>query len=130
MHVVGSEICAEDANHTGNFLIQNLRSWGILMYPFTQTFVGGDCVVAYLYIVIKMIILQLWKDGEKQAEVIGGHKAYLVLNEVRSMIENESTSWVIQYTGNFVVFYPFSSSINFENHIYKLCKTIMPGFKD
>lgn len=62
------------------------------MFPFVQIFVGGDWVVAYLYIVMKMIILQLWKDGEKQAEVIGGHKAYLVLNEVRSMIENESAS--------------------------------------
>lgn len=34
---------------------------------------------------------QLWKDSKKQAEVIGGHKAYLVVNEVREMIENEST---------------------------------------
>ncbi|XP_021897881.1 thioredoxin-like 3-2, chloroplastic isoform X2 [Carica papaya] len=33
----------------------------------------------------------LWKDGKKQAEVIGGHKAHLVVNEVRQMIENEST---------------------------------------
>ncbi|GFZ14726.1 WCRKC thioredoxin 2 [Actinidia rufa] len=31
----------------------------------------------------------LWKDSKKQAEVIGGHKAYLVSNEVREMIENE-----------------------------------------
>lgn len=32
-------------------------------------------------------MLQLWKDGKKQAEVIGGHgKAYLVINEVRTMI--------------------------------------------
>ncbi|XP_061349276.1 thioredoxin-like 3-2, chloroplastic isoform X2 [Gastrolobium bilobum] len=31
----------------------------------------------------------LWKDGKKQAEVIGGHKAYLVINEVQEMIENE-----------------------------------------
>ncbi|KAI7746717.1 hypothetical protein M8C21_001508, partial [Ambrosia artemisiifolia] len=31
----------------------------------------------------------LWKDGKKQAEVIGGHKAYLVANEVREMIDNE-----------------------------------------
>ncbi|XP_056169198.1 thioredoxin-like 3-2, chloroplastic isoform X2 [Syzygium oleosum] len=35
---------------------------------------------------------QLWKDSEKQAEVIGGHKAYLVVNEVREMIENECTA--------------------------------------
>lgn len=38
---------------------------------------------------MKIINLQLWKDGKKQAEVIGGHKAYLVINEVRQMIENE-----------------------------------------
>ncbi|XP_040950651.1 thioredoxin-like 3-2, chloroplastic isoform X3 [Gossypium hirsutum] len=31
----------------------------------------------------------LWRDSKKQAEVIGGHKAYLVVNEVRQMIENE-----------------------------------------
>jgi hypothetical protein len=38
-----------------------------------------------------MIMSQLWKDGKKQAEVIGGHKAYLVISEVRQMIENEGT---------------------------------------
>ncbi|GLT88839.1 hypothetical protein SLE2022_068480 [Rubroshorea leprosula] len=39
--------------------------------------------------VTKMPTIQFWKDGKKQAEVIGGHKAYLVVNEVREMIENE-----------------------------------------
>ncbi|XP_041995827.1 thioredoxin-like 3-1, chloroplastic [Salvia splendens] len=29
---------------------------------------------------------QLWKDGEMKAEVIGGHKAWLVIEEVRQMI--------------------------------------------
>ncbi|KAI4370665.1 hypothetical protein MLD38_018989 [Melastoma candidum] len=42
--------------------------------------------------VTKMPTIQLWKDGNKQAEVIGGHKAYLVVNEVREMIENEQTA--------------------------------------
>lgn len=41
--------------------------------------------------VTKMPTIQLWKDSRKQAEVIGGHKAYLVVNEVREMIENEDT---------------------------------------
>ncbi|GMY09261.1 thioredoxin-like 3-2, chloroplastic isoform X2 [Fagus crenata] len=41
--------------------------------------------------VTKMPTIQLWKDGKKQAEVIGGHKAYLVISEVRQMIENEGT---------------------------------------
>ncbi|PIN00577.1 Thioredoxin [Handroanthus impetiginosus] len=41
--------------------------------------------------VTKMPTIQLWKDGEKQAEVIGGHKAYLVVNEVREMIESENS---------------------------------------
>jgi len=36
-----------------------------------------------------MFIVQLWKDSKKQAEVIGGHKAYIVINEVQEMIENE-----------------------------------------
>ncbi|KAF8397726.1 hypothetical protein HHK36_016648 [Tetracentron sinense] len=39
--------------------------------------------------VTKMPTIQLWKDSKKQAEVIGGHKAYLVINEVREMIDNE-----------------------------------------
>ncbi|CAK7325428.1 unnamed protein product [Dovyalis caffra] len=34
-------------------------------------------------------VIVLWKDSKKQAEVIGGHKAYLIINEVRKMIENE-----------------------------------------
>lgn len=39
--------------------------------------------------VTKMPTIQLWKDNKKQAEVIGGHKAYLVANEIREMIDNE-----------------------------------------
>ncbi|XP_062093000.1 thioredoxin-like 3-2, chloroplastic isoform X1 [Humulus lupulus] len=38
--------------------------------------------------VTKMPTIQLWKDTKKQTEVIGGHKAYLVINEVRQMIES------------------------------------------
>lgn len=30
---------------------------------------------------------QLWKDGEMKEEVIGGHKAWLVVDEVREMIQ-------------------------------------------
>ncbi|KAH6804912.1 WCRKC thioredoxin 2 [Perilla frutescens var. frutescens] len=41
--------------------------------------------------VTKMPTIQLWRDGKKQAEVIGGHKAYLVMNEVREIIENENS---------------------------------------
>jgi len=40
---------------------------------------------------LNMFPLQLWKDSKKQAEVIGGNKAYLVINEVQEMIENECT---------------------------------------
>ncbi|KAA8539278.1 hypothetical protein F0562_025970 [Nyssa sinensis] len=41
--------------------------------------------------ITKMPTIQLWKESKIQAEVIGGHKAYLVVNEVREMIENEGT---------------------------------------
>ncbi|KAL3534149.1 hypothetical protein ACH5RR_002610 [Cinchona calisaya] len=37
--------------------------------------------------ITKMPTIQLWKDGEMKAEVIGGHKAWLVIEEVRQMIE-------------------------------------------
>lgn len=40
--------------------------------------------------VTKMPTIQLWRDNQKQAEVIGGHKAHFVVNEVREMIENDS----------------------------------------
>ncbi|KAL5545442.1 hypothetical protein UlMin_005129 [Ulmus minor] len=36
----------------------------------------------------KMPTIQIWKDGEMKAEVIGGHKAWLVIDEVREMIKN------------------------------------------
>ncbi|XP_060177523.1 thioredoxin-like 3-1, chloroplastic [Lycium barbarum] len=38
--------------------------------------------------VSKMPTIQLWKDGEMKAEVIGGHKAWLVIEEVREMIKS------------------------------------------
>ncbi|XP_012080950.1 thioredoxin-like 3-2, chloroplastic [Jatropha curcas] len=41
--------------------------------------------------VTKMPTIQLWKDSKKRSEVIGGHKAHFVINEVREMIENECT---------------------------------------
>ncbi|GFP91657.1 thioredoxin-like 3-1 chloroplastic [Phtheirospermum japonicum] len=37
--------------------------------------------------VSKMPTIQIWKDGEMKAEVIGGHKAWLVIEEVRAMIQ-------------------------------------------
>ncbi|PKA58782.1 Thioredoxin-like 3-2, chloroplastic [Apostasia shenzhenica] len=33
--------------------------------------------------------ISLWKDSQRKAELIGGHKAWLVVNDVRKMIENE-----------------------------------------
>ncbi|XP_047162172.1 thioredoxin-like 3-2, chloroplastic isoform X2 [Vigna umbellata] len=39
--------------------------------------------------VTKMPTIQLWKDSKKQAEVIGGHKAHIVISEIQEMIENE-----------------------------------------
>uniref|UniRef100_A0A1J3GR31 Thioredoxin-like 3-2, chloroplastic n=1 Tax=Noccaea caerulescens TaxID=107243 RepID=A0A1J3GR31_NOCCA len=39
--------------------------------------------------VTKMPTIQLWRDGQKQAQVIGGHKAHFVVNEVREMIDND-----------------------------------------
>lgn len=38
--------------------------------------------------------VQLWNDSRKQAEVIGGHKSWLVIDDVRRMIEQEEWSTV------------------------------------
>ncbi|KAL6138192.1 hypothetical protein ACLB2K_063477 [Fragaria x ananassa] len=35
----------------------------------------------------KMPTIQVWKDGEFKEEVIGGHKAWLVIDEVGEMIQ-------------------------------------------
>ncbi|KAH7554264.1 hypothetical protein ACOSP7_028623 [Xanthoceras sorbifolium] len=35
----------------------------------------------------KMPTIQIWKDGEMKSEVIGGHQAWLVIEEVREMIK-------------------------------------------
>ncbi|XP_010672634.2 thioredoxin-like 3-1, chloroplastic isoform X1 [Beta vulgaris subsp. vulgaris] len=35
----------------------------------------------------KMPTIQIWVDGEMKAEVIGGHKAWLVMEEVKEMIQ-------------------------------------------
>ncbi|KAL5716976.1 Thioredoxin-like 3-2 [Ranunculus cassubicifolius] len=32
--------------------------------------------------------VSVWKDKKKHGEVIGAHKAYLVVNEIRKMIDN------------------------------------------
>ncbi|MED6209488.1 Thioredoxin-like 3-2, chloroplastic [Stylosanthes scabra] len=42
--------------------------------------------------VTKMPTIQLWKDGKKQGEVIGGHNAYWVIGDVQEMIENECSN--------------------------------------
>ncbi|KAJ1291619.1 hypothetical protein BS78_02G329200 [Paspalum vaginatum] len=39
--------------------------------------------------VTKMPSIQLWSDSQKQDEVIGGHKSWLVIDDVRRMIERE-----------------------------------------
>lgn len=45
--------------------------------------------------VTKMPSIQLWRDGRKQADIIGGQKAHFVMNEVRQMIEsgNMNETW-------------------------------------
>ncbi|CAC05508.1 Thioredoxin-like 3-2 [Arabidopsis thaliana] len=47
-------------------------------------------VNAVPYRLVSRAGVTLWRDGQKQAEVIGGHKAHFVVNEVREMIENDS----------------------------------------
>lgn len=51
-------------------------------------------LITYLRILFESCscFLQLWNSSKKQAEVIGGHKAWLVIDEVREMIDNEDES--------------------------------------
>ncbi|XP_072978102.1 thioredoxin-like 3-2, chloroplastic isoform X1 [Typha angustifolia] len=39
--------------------------------------------------ITRMPTVQLWYDSRRQAEVIGGHKAWLIVDDVRKMIEND-----------------------------------------
>lgn len=43
-------------------------------------------MVSFVVFVFAYLAMQVWKDGEMKAEVIGGHKAWLVIEEVREMI--------------------------------------------
>lgn len=47
----------------------------------------------FLMMMLAPIHFQLWKDGEWKEEVIGGHKAWLVMDEVREMIQKYK--WLI-----------------------------------
>lgn len=47
-----------------------------------------DILLCRCIIYMNVEFIQLWKDGEMKAEVIGGHKAWLVIEEVREMIQN------------------------------------------
>ncbi|CAH8379662.1 unnamed protein product [Eruca vesicaria subsp. sativa] len=49
-------------------------------------------VNAVPYRLVSRAGVTLWRNNQKQAEVIGGHKAHFVVNEVRDMIENDSIS--------------------------------------
>jgi hypothetical protein len=54
-----------------------------IAYPhFFQTMLL--CILRRLF-----CLMQLWSDSQKQAEVIGGHKSWLVIDDVRRMIEQE-----------------------------------------
>lgn len=66
---------AEDANNSG-MPILDFALFIDLRDPYKER-LQTDCIN----------LLQLWKDGEMKAEVIGGHKAWLVIDEVREMIQ-------------------------------------------
>ncbi|RVW27525.1 Thioredoxin-like 3-2, chloroplastic [Vitis vinifera] len=53
-----------------------------------------------------MPTIQLWKDSKKQAEVIGGHKAYFVVNELKS--------WVPMSLSPKLAFKPSQSQLDLE----------------
>lgn len=70
-------LCSEDANNSG--MSQYLR--------FCLLLSTSEILIKEKLQRGCMNLLQLWKDGEMKAEVIGGHKAWLVIDEVREMIQ-------------------------------------------
>lgn len=77
------------------YLKPKLEKLAVDYYPSLQFYSVDVNAVSHKLVaragVTKMPTIQLWKDSKKQAEVIGGNKAYLVINEVQEMIENECT---------------------------------------
>ncbi|CAK8571179.1 unnamed protein product [Lathyrus sativus] len=77
------------------YLKPKLEKLAVDYYPRLQFYSVDVNAVSHKLVaragVTKMPTIQLWKDSKKQAEVIGANKTYLVINEVREMIENEST---------------------------------------
>eukprot|EP00850_Spirogloea_muscicola_P004787 SM000021S06420 [mRNA] locus=s21:143431:144328:- [translate_table: standard] len=45
--------------------------------------------------VTKMPTIQLWRDGKWDAEVIGGHKPWMVLDEIKEMIATSRNRAVV-----------------------------------
>ncbi|CAL5207762.1 unnamed protein product [Lathyrus oleraceus] len=77
------------------YLKPKLEKLAVDYYPRLQFYSVDVNAVSHKLVaragVTKMPTIQLWKDSKKQAEVIGANKTYLVINEVREMIENECT---------------------------------------
>uniref|UniRef100_A0A0D9VLN9 Uncharacterized protein n=1 Tax=Leersia perrieri TaxID=77586 RepID=A0A0D9VLN9_9ORYZ len=66
-------------------LILSIQSVAI---PSPREMPFGVCIVRFYFVdVNKVPQAVLWKDGEWAEEVIGGHKAWLVMDEVREMIQ-------------------------------------------
>ena len=68
---------AEDADYTGKFYCiacLSFRIYHLISFDLIHPNNGNK---------------QLWKNNKKQDELFGGHKAHLVINEVREMIENK-----------------------------------------
>ncbi|XP_024536983.1 thioredoxin-like 3-2, chloroplastic [Selaginella moellendorffii] len=75
------------------YLKPKLEKLGAEFYPHINFYcVDVNCVPKSLIeraSVTKMPTIQLWRNGEKQGEVIGGHQAWLVLDEVRDMLKKK-----------------------------------------
>ena len=46
-------------------------------------------MILYAGLEQKMPSIQMWSDSRKQAEVIGGHESWMVIEDVRRMVEQE-----------------------------------------
>lgn len=72
---------SENAYNSGELSIRD----SLLKYEFLSDQIKS--LTWFQLIMRHMLFVQLWKDGEMKAEVIGGHQAWLVIEEVRQMIQ-------------------------------------------
>jgi hypothetical protein len=97
-YISGSQACIYFNTTTNALLLSNVRDELCASRAEDAFYTGTSRACFFLYglhlaIVYPEVVVscsvKTWSDSQKQGEVIGGHKSWLVIDDVRKMIEQE-----------------------------------------